>query len=90
MAMKSTSDVLAQVRGVVDDARDELLSMVPTAVGDHLAAVKKELLAAVREVVDEETRRTDSRWESAKARKGSRKSGPDTPESDSAPDSATT
>jgi hypothetical protein len=57
----------------LNDVRAEVLSYVPTQMGDHLTAAKKELLAAARVVIDEEIRWSDKRWEAAKAKKAERK-----------------
>ncbi len=65
---------LSDIRSRLNDAHAELLSMVPTAVGDHLAVAKKEILSAVQAVIDEEIRWTDKRWENAKEKKAERKS----------------
>ena len=64
---------LSDVKDRLNSAHAELLSLVPTAVGDHLAVAKKEILAAVQAVIDEEIRWTDKRWENAKSRKTERK-----------------
>lgn len=73
MTLKSPSSFLGQLRGLANDIHAEVLSYVPTAVGDHLTAAKREVLAAAREVINEEMRWTDKRWEAAKERKASRK-----------------
>lgn len=86
MVMKSSSSFLGQLRGFVNDARAELFSFVPTSVGDHLTVAKKEVLAAVREVIDEEIRWTDKRWNMAKERKEARKASHPAP-SDGSPNS---
>lgn len=70
MAARTTYSHLVSV---LNDVRAEVLSYVPSDVGDHLTAAKRELLAAARSLVDEEIRWTDRRWESAKARKAERK-----------------
>lgn len=57
----------------INDVRAEVFSFIPTEVGDHLTAAKKELLAAARVVLDEEIRWTDKRWDMAKERKSERK-----------------
>jgi len=64
----------SEVRDRLNDAHAELLSFVPTAVGDHLTVAKKEILAAVQAVIGEEITWTDKRWENAKAKKAERRS----------------
>ena len=73
MTLKSPSSFLGQLRGLANDIHAEMVSYVPTAVGDHLTAAKREVLAAAREVINEEIRWTDKRWEAAKERKAARK-----------------
>jgi len=70
---RSTYSMYSQLRSMVNDARAEMLSHVPTEVGNHLTAARKEFLAAVRAAVDEEIKWTDRRWEMAKERKAERK-----------------
>ena len=65
---------LSDVRSRLNDAHAELLSLIPTAVGDHLAVAKKEILSAVQAVIDEEIRWTDKRWENAKQKKAEKRS----------------
>ena len=63
----------SHVSSWLNDVRAEMLSCVPTEVGNHLAAARKELLAAARSVIDEEIRWTDRRWEAARTKKAERK-----------------
>ena len=90
MVMKSSSNILGQLRGFANDARAELFSFIPTSVGDHLAIAKKEVLTAVREVIDEEIRWTDKRWDAAKERKEARKASRPAPSDGSPKSSAAT
>jgi hypothetical protein len=82
MVMRSTSNVFGQLRGFVNDARTEFYSHLPSKVGDHLIGAKKELLAAIREIIDTESETIDSQWDAAKERKAGRRasqaSNPDT------------
>jgi len=63
----------SHIRSWLNDVHAEVLSYVPTEVGNHLTAAKKELLAAARAVIDEEIRWSDKRWDAAKAKKAARK-----------------
>lgn len=73
MVTKSGFSMLTQLREHANETRAELLSLVPTSVGNHLATAKKEFLTAVREVIDEEIKWTDRRWDAAKERKAAKK-----------------
>ena len=61
------------LRVIANETHARILSLVPTAVGNHLTAAKKEMLSAVKLVIDEEMKWTDKRWENAQAIKAERK-----------------
>lgn len=50
---------MAGLRRLVNDVIDESLASLPTAVAEHLTNSKKELLLAIRALVDEELKWSD-------------------------------
>jgi hypothetical protein len=50
---------MAGLRRLVNDVIDESLASLPTAVAEHLTNSKKELLLAMRALVDEELKWSD-------------------------------
>ena len=64
---------LSAVRSALNEAHERALSHIPTPVGEHLTAARKELLSAARAVIDEEIRWTEAHWRNAKAMKAERR-----------------
>ena len=64
---------LSGLRSALNEAHERALSYIPTPVGDHLIAARKELLGAARAVIDEEIRWTEKHWQNAKAMKAERR-----------------
>ena len=50
---------MAGLKRLVNDVIDESLASLPTAVAEHLTNSKKELLLAIRALVDEELKWSD-------------------------------
>ncbi len=50
---------MAGIRRLVNDVIDEGMASLPTAVAEHLTNSKKELLLAIRALVDEELKWSD-------------------------------
>ena len=50
---------MAGLRRLMNDVIDESLASLPTAVAEHLTNSKKELLLAIRALVDEELKWSD-------------------------------
>ncbi len=64
---------MAGLRRLVNEAIDESLAFLPSAVAEHLTNSKKELLLAVRALVDEELKWSDihlARARELKAKRG--------------------
>lgn len=50
---------MAGLRRLVNDVIDESMASLPTAVAEHLTNSKKEMLLAIRALVDEELKWSD-------------------------------
>jgi hypothetical protein len=77
-----TSPKLDDLRAFANEAHARILSFVPTKIGDHLTAAKKEILSAVKVAIDEEMKWTDRRWENAKDMKDKRAETPEPAQTD--------
>jgi hypothetical protein len=63
---------MAGLRGLVNDVIDQSMASLPTAVAQHLTNSKKELLLAIRALLDEELKWSDIHLARAKELKAKR------------------
>ena len=63
---------MSGLRGLVNDVIDEGMASLPTAVAQHLTNSKKELLLAIRALLDEELKWSDVHLARAKELKAKR------------------
>ncbi len=63
---------MAGLRRLLNDAIDESLALLPSAVAEHLTNSKKELLLAIRVLVDEELKWSDIHLARARELKSTR------------------
>jgi hypothetical protein len=63
---------MAGLRGLVNDVIDQGMALLPTAVAQHLTNSKKELLLAIRALLDEELKWSDIHLARAKELKAKR------------------